>query len=387
MDTADLVQRRLRSQAISSPGVSTPKEAVTRLTAVQAQYHSSSVWAIGLRSRSSSALDIERAVASREIVRTWLMRGTLHFAAAEDVRWILDLVAPRLIAGSRRRKEQLHLDERTLARCKDRISMAMQGGPPFTRRELMDILEKDGITTAGQRGYHILWYLAITGLICFGPMRDREPTFVLLDEWLPQKNHVARSGSVGELARRYFLGHGPAKLEDLAWWSGLPISVAREAINEVRHLLDEETINGNTYWSGPPGSPEEPSPSLHLLPGYDEYIIGYRDRDAVLDRDHTKEVLSSNGVFYPTVVIDGRVSGTWRTVRARKGLTIEVMPFSPLGKENVRSLKEVTALYEHFLGRSHTLKVKNDREDVDMQWNDETIRSRTKPSEKMDNVR
>ena len=359
MDIVDLVQWRLRAQAITGHGVHTPREAVSRLTAVQAQDRSSSVWAIGLRSRSSSALDIERAVASREIVRTWLMRGTLHFAAADDVRWILDLVGPRLIAGSRRRKEQLHLDERTLAHCKERISMAMQGGPPFTRRELMDVLEKDGITIVGQRGYYILWHLAMTGLICFGPLRDREPTFVLFDEWLPPKSHKVRSASVGELARRYFLGHGPAKLEDLTWWSGLPTSVAREAINEVRHLLDEETINGSVYWSGPLGQQEGPLTSLHLLPGYDEYIIGYRDRDAVLDRYHTKEVLSSNGVFYPTVVIDGRVDGTWRTVRTRKDLTIEVMPFSALSKGKVRSLKEATALYGSFLGRSLTLNVKN----------------------------
>lgn len=358
MNAYDLAHRRLCSQGISCGALRMPHEAVSRLGALQAQDRPSSLWAIGLRVPSSSVEDIEKAVAAREIVRTWLLRGTLHFAAADDVRWMLRLLAPRLIAGSKRRDEQLRLDDQVYARSNELFADALQGGALLTRQEMMDVLKKAGISTAGQRGYHILWHLALTGLLCFGPMRGKQPTFALLDEWSPTGKEMTREGSLAELARRYFIGHGPAKLPDFTWWSGLLTSDARAGLEMAKPRLVEEAFDGETYWSGPPGPPNEDEGGDLLLPGYDEFVIGYRDRSAVLDGRHSKKVLSSNGIFYPTIVIDGRVRGSWKANRKNKEILVEASLFSALSKAEVRSLEDAAARYGSFVGLPSVINVR-----------------------------
>lgn len=355
MASDDLAVRRLGTQAITSP-LRTPHDAVARLTAVQAQDRPSALWAIGLRTASGRAEDVEKAVGSRSIVRTWLMRGTLHFAAGEDVRWILDLVAPRVLAGSRTRDERLRLDERVYEHSRTAFADALGDRGCLTRSEMMHVLEEAGISTAGQRGYHILWHLALEKLICFGPMAGREQSFVLLDEWVPPGKAMPRERALGELARRYFTGHGPAGVQDLAWWSGLTLSEARKGTEAARPHLVEEAHAGIPYFSGDDawrGGDDR----AHLLPAYDEYIIGYKDRGAVLDKGRTKDVLSSNGVFYPTIVTSGRVSGTWRMVK-RKGLSIEARPFARLSAPALEALRESAERYGEFLNLPATLSVR-----------------------------
>jgi hypothetical protein len=330
-----------------------PYDAVARLTAVQAQDRPSSAWAIGLRTSNYTVSGIEKAVGSRSIVRTWLMRGTLHFTAAEDVRWILDLVAPKIIAGSKRRDDGLQLDEAVYERSRDVFINALKDRGQLTRSEMMSALEETGISTAGQRGYHILWHLALKKLICFGPMVGKEQSFVLLDDWIPEARSMSREQALGELAERYFTGHGPAAIQDLVWWSGITVSEAREGVEIAGPRLVKETHGGVTYWSGRLG-PNAQGPDAHLLPAYDEYIIGYRDRSAVLDDRHTKDVLSSNGVFYPSLVIDGRVCGTWRATKKKGSVSIDLRPFSRLGREERKAVDGAAERYGNFLGQQVT---------------------------------
>jgi hypothetical protein len=350
MSLHDLAQQRLCAQAISCHSRITPYEAVSRLAAVQAQDRSSSLWAVGLRVPSSSARGIEEAVRSREIVRTWLMRGTLHFVAAEDIHWMLRLLGPRTMSRAKGREGQLLLDDRTFACSEAVLTDALRGGGQLTRKEAMDALEGAKISTAGGRGYRLLWHLALTGLICFGPMKVKEPTFVLLDEWVTPSKRLTPQDSMAELAWRYFKGHGPAKVEDFAWWSGLPTTAARDAIATLGSLLIGETLDGEKFWSGDLPADDDEDTDVHLLPAFDEYIIGYRDRRAVLDQYHHKDVLSSNGIFYPTMVIDGRIRGTWRAVRRRKEMIIEPRPFSPLNKAEERFMESAARRYGDFNG-------------------------------------
>lgn len=354
VDLNDLARRRLCSQGIACPS-SDPKGAVARLTAVQAQERPSAAWAIGLRS-GATVEEVEKAVASGSIVRTWMMRGTLHFAASEDVRWILDLVAPKVIARNKRRREELHLDERTFERGREVLSDALKGRR-LTRGEMLAALQDAGISTAGQRGYHILWRLALEGLICFGPMKEGEASFVLLDEWVPPSETLPREEALAWLACRYFDGHGPAGVQDLVWWSGITVSEARAAIKAAGERLTEERFCGNTYWSSSSGLREGETASVHLLPAFDEYIVGYRDRSAVLDGAYTKEVLSSNGMFYPIVVIDGTVRGNWKAER-KKEVRIEVRPFDRLSEEEIDVLEEAVSRYGTFLGLPAKLSVR-----------------------------
>lgn len=348
MASSEIAARRLCAQGISCSS-STVHDAVSRILALQAQERPSSLWAIGLRSLGSTVADVERAVTSGTIVRTWLMRGTLHFTAAEDVRWLIQLVAERVISRSRRRDEELGLDGRTYGRSRDVLTKALDSKGSLTRGEMMAALEKRGITTTGQRGYHILWHLALTGTICFGPMTDGEPSFVLLDDWVPASKGITREEALGELAWRYFSGHGPASARDLMWWSGLPMGEVREGIETASSRLIEEVHDDTTYFSAPSRAGTNGGSNVILLPAFDEYIIGYKERSALLDREHTKDVLSSNGIFYPVLAINGRARGTWRGKRSKKGVVIEVSPFSRLTSSEIDSLERVVACYGAFL--------------------------------------
>lgn len=330
---------------------------VANMLAMQAQDRPAALWATGLRTGATVA-EVESAVASGGIVRTWLMRGTLHFTAPDHVRWLLDLLAPRIIAQSRRRDEQLGLDDDAYERSGTAISGALEERGTLSRSSAMNELERAGVSTTGQRGYHILRRLALEKLICFGPMLGREPSFMLLDEVVPQAPRADREEALRELTRRYFMGHGPAGLRDLAWWSGITMSEARRAVEAVGEELAREGANGSVYWSAPAGIPKEGGPRAHLLPAFDEYVIGYQDRGDLLDAGHTKDVLSSNGIFYPTVVIDGRVRGTWRAKRTRGGMAIEVTPFSPLTSELKQMVEEAGARYSRFIGLPVALTIK-----------------------------
>ena len=177
---------RLVNQGISHPTFAEAGDVVAWLGALQAQDYGGTLWAIGLRMTSATEQGIEQAIAERTIVRTWPMRGTLHFVAANDVRWMLALLAPRVIAGSVGRSRQLELDEATFARSKEVFAHALQGGQQLTRDEMLQTLEQAGIATTGQRGYHLLVQSAQAGLICFGSRRGKQPTFALLDDWIPQ---------------------------------------------------------------------------------------------------------------------------------------------------------------------------------------------------------
>ena len=225
MTGSDIAQRRLGNQSIAPAASLTPGEVVKRLGAVQAQDYLGALWALGLRMQRAVEADIEQAIANREIIRTWPMRGTLHFVAAEDVRWMLALLTPRILARAARRHQQLALDEATFARSETLFTNALENGRSLTRNQMMDVLEQAGISTKGQRGYHILGWAAQNGLICFGPRQGKQHTFVLLDEWLPSGKSLSREEALAELAHRYFTGHGPATIQDFIWWSGLPAAL------------------------------------------------------------------------------------------------------------------------------------------------------------------
>jgi hypothetical protein len=355
MTPSDITRYRLASQQIALGQASDPGSVVARLGAMQAQDYAGAVWGVGLRLKGATEADIERAVAERRIVRTWPMRGTLHFVAAEDVRWMLELGTPRIVAGSLSRQRQLELDDTIFARARDLFIGALQGGKQLTRDDMYQVLEEAGITTDGQRGYHILWRTAQDGCICFGSHTGKQPTFVLLDEWVPEAKRRDREESLAELVTRYFTSHGPATVQDFCWWSGLSVTDAKTGLEAVKSHLAHETVEGKTYWMSPdlPSLPPltEELPSVHILPGFDEYMLGYRDRSAALDPIHAKKIVpGSNGVFMPTIVVNGRVVGIWKRAVKKKAVTITPEPFAPLKEDESRAFQTTAQRYGEFLG-------------------------------------
>ena len=351
MSASLLVRRRLHRQRIASGKFESPAEVVSWLGAVQAQDYLASLWAIGLRMRESTAAAVERAILERRIVRTWPMRGTLHFVAAQDVRWISSLLTPRVIAGSAARlQREFGLDETTLARCRKIVAEILQGGKALTRSALYAALDGAGVDTAKQRGIHITGRLAQEGLLCLGPRADKQPTFVLLDEWVPTSRVLARDEALAELARRYFGSHGPATLHDFAWWSGLTLKDAQLGIELAGRELGSETLADKLHWQAADATDAGDASDLHLLPAFDEYLVAYKDRSAAVDVAFNRRVIGINGLFNPGIVIDGRIVGTWKRSLDSKAVAIELHPFRPLLKKELAAVNKAARRYGDFIG-------------------------------------
>ncbi len=345
MTPHEIARLRLLSQHVASGAARAPEEVVAAFGAMQAQDYGSALWAIGLRLPDATEADVEQAVAKRRIVRTWPMRGTLHFVAAEDVRWMLGLMTPRIIAGARRRWAELELSDAVFDRCRKAIEKMLQGGATLIREELLAGLERQGISTAGGRAYHILWRLA--RVLCFGPRAGKQKTFVLLDEWVPASRELSGEAALGELALRYFTSHGPATLADFIWWSGLKSSDAKIGVAAAAPQLANEIADGKTYWLRGDFAPAEPSPGF-LLPAFDEYLLGYTDRSAVLDSRHAPKIIpGGNGIFLPMLVRDGRIVGTWKRTSGKNSVTISAVPFTRVAKA---SFGAAAKRYGAFLG-------------------------------------
>jgi hypothetical protein len=281
--------------------------------------------------KTATQQTIEQALSDRKIIRTWPMRGTLHFVAPADVRWMLALLTPRIMARAGQRHRQLELDDATFARAETLFASALEGGRQLPRHEMLAVLEQAGIATAGQRGYHILWWTAQKGLICFGPRQGNQDTFVLLDDWLPAGSPLNRAEALAELARRYFTGHGPATIQDFRWWSGLAAADAQAGLEMIEAQLGSEVIEGQTYWFS--SALPAPPAAAYLLPGFDEYLLGYRDRSAVL-----------------MLVIDGRVVGTWKRTMRRTKVVVSFDPFEPLRSAQTEAAVLAAEPYGRFLG-------------------------------------
>lgn len=341
---------RLHNQHISREGFRTPARVVSWMGGMQGQDFSGVKWSVGLRMPNVTDADINRAINERQIIRTWLMRGTLHMVAAADVHWILSLTSPGNIAGSLRRREALELDEKTLVRSREVFAKALQGGKQKSREEMYTALERAGISTSGQRGYHILWNAALHGLICFAATTNKEQTFALLDEWVAPTKEKTRDEALAELARRYFSSRGPATLQDFIWWSGLSASDARAGFEAIKSNLVQETVGRQVYWMPPDIVLPKIQATAFALPGFDEFLLGYKDRSAVLDKKHAEKVCpGGNGVFASTMVINGRVVGTWKRTIGNSSVEIIAQPFTPLKKAERLAFDEAAERYAAFM--------------------------------------
>ena len=356
MKNTDIARLRLASQHLTGTKFDTPTETVRFMGAVQAQDYAGGLWAVGLRTTNASEPMIERAIAEREIVRTWPMRRTLHFVAAEDVRWMLELLTPRVIAASAARQHYFGLDESVFARSRKALTRALAGGKQLRRAGVYERLETAGVSTADGRGLHIVARLALEGLICFGAREGKQPTFALLDEWVPASPRLERDEALAELARRYFTSHGPATVQDYVWWSGLTTKDARAGIEMAKAHLAQEKSDGQTYWLSPAMTiAKAPKPSSFLLPPYDEYTIAYKDRSAVLDPSYASRVNTGNGVFSPAVVVEGQLVGLWTRTLKKDTVVITPTPFEEFSAAARRAIARAANRYGEFLGVSAVL--------------------------------
>lgn len=353
MSTNDIAFQRLSNQQIARPTFAHPSEVVAWLGAVQAQDYLGALWAVGLRTPGATEQTIEQALAEKTIVRTWPMRGTIHFVAAADVRWMLELLAPRVVRRTMGRRSELGLDEATIAASAELIADALRGGRQLTRSAIYELLQQAHIATDSSRGLHILGRLAHDRLICFGARAGKQPTFALLDEWVPGAKSLPHDEALATLALRYFTSHGPASVPDFVWWSGLTATEAKAGLAAVADQLDRAVIDGQEYYfaQGLPAAPAGP-PEVFLLPPYDEFLVAYRDRSAALDAQYaTRIVPGGNGIFNPIVVVGGRVVGTWKRAFKSDRVQMTFSPFTAFEEAQAGAITAAAERYACFVGK------------------------------------
>lgn len=359
---------RLRAQRLTpqSPHtVTSVAQIVKEVCGIQAQDASAATLAVRARSSGLLATDVEHArVHERSITRTWGPRGTLHLLATEDLGWLLPLLGPIIIAKSWQRRAELGLDEDTCARGIHLICDVLAAQGALTRAELVEQLATYDFYLQGQARAHLLLRAALEGIICLGPDRGTEPTYVLLSDWVDQQHRghpLSQLAAHAELTRRYLNAYGPATPQDQATWSGMPMSKTRAVWQQIADELLEVEITGSPAWMLKTSAPrlDELSalaPIVRLLPRFDTYLLGYQHRTLAVPPQHGRRINAGGGILHPTVVVDGRAVGTWKSKRQKNHLDIRVEPFDQLPPDIHPGLEAEVTDVARFLGVDATLR-------------------------------
>jgi hypothetical protein len=360
LSPAQLRALRLRSLLLGpnlAQGRSIP-EVVSWFGAMQAQDLNSATWSLGLRTGTTRA-QVDEALATGEVLRTWPMRGTLHLVPSADARWMLEHLGRRALDQAEPRRAFLGFDLAHAQRAAAVLGEALADGQPRARSACLAALQAAGIDAGGSRGYHLLWFASATGVLCVGPNLGREQSFVLLERWAPVQEALDRPAALATVAERFVRSHGPVTAQDLARWAHLTLTDARAGLAQVEGLVACTDDDGRALLVGEaaldgladgPGEVLEGMPA-HALPGFDELVLGYRDRTAQLAKPHEAVVVpGGNGVFANTLVVAGLVVGTWRRRTLTRSVPITATPFEPLAPGACDDLERALHAYGEHLG-------------------------------------
>lgn len=337
-----LIDTRLRLQGLTGPTRASAHDVVSWLGAVQAQDYPGAAWALGLRARTLTMAAVDDALASGEMVRTHVLRPTWHFVSPADLRWMLALTGPRVKALMTTYDARLELDARTYTRARKVFARALEGGQHLTRAELGAALARAKIVASGQRLAHLVMDAELEAILCSGPRRGTQFTYALVDDHVPAVAPLTREAALAALATRYFRSHGPATVHDFSWWSGLTMTDARAAIA----LADV----GAAVLPTPP-APDRAKGAHYLLPNYDEFLIAYRHRDAVLDPARARNFGVFTSAEYPhQIVLHGRIAGSWRREVTARHARITLRTYDKASKPETKALAAEAARLGAFFG-------------------------------------
>jgi hypothetical protein len=290
----------------------TPHEAVARMGALQAQNYGMSKWAIGVRLKNSALPDIEAALAKGEILRTHVMRPTWHWVAAENIRWMCELSKKSIQAAAAHRDRQLEIDEPLFTKVNNLLETMLRDNNHLTRIEISKQLRTKGIATDAARMIHFMLRAEIEGIVCSGIDQGKSQTYALIEERVRPTKKPNRDEALALLAHTYFQSHSPATIYDFTWWSGLSLADSRAALHLIENELIKELVENQTYFIHQSLKiPLKPAESVHLLPAFDEYIIAYKDRTAVIAAEYQPKAFTKNGIFFPVVLHNGKAVGVW----------------------------------------------------------------------------
>jgi winged helix DNA-binding protein len=340
---ATIANRRLHFQSLARARFARAEDVVEWLGAVQSQDYAGAKWALGLRTTGSSDADIEQAFNTGAILRTHVLRPTWHFVVPRDIRWMLELTAPRVRGAMAFQGRWLGLEAPVFTRC-NRLLVRELAGQPRTRSELSKILGHTSVSLG-----HVLMRAELDGVICSGPLQGKQHTYALLDERVAEHRSLDRDQALALLARRFFRSHGPATVRDFAWWSGLTMADAKVGAASAGEGVVSEMIGGQAYWMLASAASQPRAGRTYLLPNFDEYLVAYADRSAAYDGADPATPLRN------TVVVDGQVVGNWRRTIAAGTVAVEVSLFKRL--RHTERLARAVEQYGAFLGRAAKFRV------------------------------
>jgi hypothetical protein len=344
----NLLVQRLYNQRLEGQKFTTPGEVVAWFGAVQAQEYALARWALGQRMVHGTDVQVEQAFADGAILRTHVMRPTWHFVTPDDIRWLLELTAPRVHIVNGYMYRQLELDKAVLKRADNLIGEMVAGGNYRTRAEIAaGLAEHDIDTSNGIRLGYLVHHAELERIVCSGPPRGKQHTYALLDERAPNARRLTRDEALAELTRRFFTSHGPATVKDFAWWSGLTVADVKAGLAMLGGDITSEVINGDSYYFTPSSPPPDPPARGYLLPVYDEYTIAYKNHSSPLNPAYEK--LAADPLFTSAFVYKGELIAMWRRTISKKTLIVEHMPFRPFSPEETAAFAAAAHQFGAFL--------------------------------------
>ena len=346
MDGLEIAHRRLHAQHLSGSPLVDPVAVVGHFGAMQAQEFAVAKWAVGQRTMGYDDAAIQRLVDEGAILRTHALRPTWHFVTAADIGWIQALTGPRVHAFNGYMYRQHGLDDEAFGRTNKAIVGALRGGNHLTRKELGGVLD-----ATGNRLAYLVMRAELDGLVANGPMRGKQHTYALLRERVPNPSTMEPEAALAELTRRYFTSHGPATVKDFAWWSSLTVAQIRHGLALLGSALTSEEFDGRTYWFAPSAPPvRDPSPTVHVLQGYDEYVVAFTDSRYVVNLGGLPVGTPNENMLIHPVVLDSQVVGYWRRFPERAALRVELTLAVTLTARQRRALAAAFARYADFAG-------------------------------------
>ena len=283
-----------------------------------------------------------------------MLRPTWHFVAPADIRWVLALTAPRVQAVNAYMYRKLEMDNALFKRSNTALTKALRGGKELTRVELASALQQAGIPTVGElRMGYIMMRAELDAVVCSGARRGKQYTYALLEERVPPVKKLDRDEALVELIKRYFTSRGPATMNDFVVWSGLTMADVKKGIEMLKPALEHQVIDGQTYWFTELTPPKiGPSKTAHLLPIYDEYVMGYKDRSAIFGALKKEQINAGSIAFDNIIVIDSMVVGSWKRTLSKTEVLVETNFNIPLTKTVQQAVAAAVERYGKFLGLS-----------------------------------
>lgn len=334
MNTSELLNIRLYNQLLTTHSLKEPQEIVSWMGAMQSQSLDLAKWAIGTRLENKTVADIDETLNTGKVIRTHILRPTWHFVSAEDIHWMYDLSNPRLKPIYQSYARMIQVEEEFIYRTIPFLEGMLQGGNHFTKQEITEALACRNIVCDINALNQVINYAEMEGIVVNGRLKGKQQTFTLLEEFAPCKQKLHKEEALERLARKFFTSHAPATINDFAWWSGLSLTECKQALDMIKNDFICETANGRSFWmKSDIKTPPADENSALLLPPFDEFVVSYKDRSELIEENHYGKVMTKNGLFSPTVMLNGEIIGSWKKSIRKGSPKVELSFFEKTSKK------------------------------------------------------